>query len=189
MPKIAIDYSKTIIYKLCCNDINITDIYIGHTTDFKSRKNQHKQCCNNEKNKKHNINVYQFIRDNGGWDNWYMVMVEEYSCNSLLEATKRERYYIEELKATLNSNIPSRTKKEYRIDNLELHKKWDKERRLNNIEIFKEKDKLYYENNKDKIKERVNKKINCDCSGCYTINNKSKHIKTKLHQEYLTSLV
>ena len=58
------DYSKTIIYKLCCNDINITDIYIGHTTNIIKRKYQHKNCCNNEKNKNYNYKVYQYIRDN-----------------------------------------------------------------------------------------------------------------------------
>jgi len=34
MPKTEIDYSSTIIYKLVCNDLNITDNYVGHTTNF-----------------------------------------------------------------------------------------------------------------------------------------------------------
>ena len=36
------DYSKTIIYKICCNDENITECYIGHTTEFNNRKYKHK---------------------------------------------------------------------------------------------------------------------------------------------------
>jgi hypothetical protein len=40
MPKNQTDYSKTIIYKLCCLDTDVKDIYIGHTTHFTSRKNQ-----------------------------------------------------------------------------------------------------------------------------------------------------
>ena len=37
MPKLPIDYSKTIIYKIICCDLNIKDCYVGHTTDFTRR--------------------------------------------------------------------------------------------------------------------------------------------------------
>ena len=47
MPKLPIDYSKTIIYKIVCNDTNITDCYVGHTTDITRRKAHHKCSCNN----------------------------------------------------------------------------------------------------------------------------------------------
>ena len=39
MPKNQIDYSKVYIYKICCKDISINDIYVGHTTNFEQRKN------------------------------------------------------------------------------------------------------------------------------------------------------
>ena len=112
MPYKNIDYNKTIIYKLVCNDVNISDCYVGHTRDFTRRKLLHKTCCNNINGKKYNLNVYKFIRDNGGWDNWSMVIIEQYNCNNSLEAKQKERYYIEQLKASLNSNIPNRTDKE-----------------------------------------------------------------------------
>ncbi len=38
MPKKIIDFSKTIIYKIVCNDLNITDVYVGRTTNFINRK-------------------------------------------------------------------------------------------------------------------------------------------------------
>ena len=206
-----IDYSKTVIYKIFCKDSNITDTYIGHTTNFNKRKNQHKHCCYNENKKSYNLKVYQYIRNNGGWNNFEMVMIEEYSCNSKLEAEKRERYFIEELKATLNIVIPTRTKKEYnkdyrekkkeydiiyRKDNKDKIKEYHKEYRIINKEIIKELKKEYYENNKEKIKERnkkynennkekIKEKFNCECGGCYTKINISKHYKTKIHQEYL----
>ena len=41
--------------------------------------------------------------------------------------------------------------------------------------------KKWYQNNKDKLKE----KFNCDCGGCYTLENKTKHQKTKKHLLYL----
>ena len=49
MPRIPIDYTKTIIYKFVCNDINIKDIYVGATTDMIRRKAKHISVCNNEK--------------------------------------------------------------------------------------------------------------------------------------------
>ena len=38
MPRLPVDYKNTIIYKIVCNDLKIKDTYVGHTTDFKSRK-------------------------------------------------------------------------------------------------------------------------------------------------------
>ncbi len=49
MPKTKIDYSKTIIYRIVCKDLSITECYVGHTTNFTKRKCQHKNDCNNEK--------------------------------------------------------------------------------------------------------------------------------------------
>ena len=66
MPHKQVDYSKTIIYKIVCNDLNIKDCYVGHTTDFRTRKSTHKSHCNNPNDKKHHINLYQFIWNNGG---------------------------------------------------------------------------------------------------------------------------
>jgi len=65
MPKDAIGYSNTIIYKIFCNDTSVTDIYVGHTTNFIKRKYQHKVLCNTGKK----LKIYDLIRKNGGWDN------------------------------------------------------------------------------------------------------------------------
>ena len=77
MPRLAKDYSKSIIYKLCCLDINVKDIYVGSTTCMRNRRYAHKFNCNSIKSKKYNGNVYTFIRDNGGWCNWSMIIIEE----------------------------------------------------------------------------------------------------------------
>ena len=53
MPKTIIDYSKCIMYKIVCNDLEITDIYVGSTTAFTKRKCGHKTSCNNKTNKSH----------------------------------------------------------------------------------------------------------------------------------------
>ena len=112
MPKHYMNFENALIYQICCKDVSITDVYIGHTTNFKQKKAAHKASCNREKAHGYNSYVYKFIRENGGWDNWNMVLVEKFSCNDKLESLQKERYYIELLKATLNSIVPSRTIKE-----------------------------------------------------------------------------
>ena len=111
MPPNTINYSNTHFYKLCCKDPDVLDIYVGHTTDFANRKSIHKRYCNNEKDRHYNIYVYTFIRNNGGLDNWDMILIEKTECENLLDALKREREHIETLHATLNKRVPSRTKK------------------------------------------------------------------------------
>ena len=149
MPKKEIDYSNIIIYKIVCKDISITDCYVGHTTNFTKRKYQHKHSCNNENNKDYNMNVYQFIRENGCWDNWDMIEIERFNAIDENDAKKRERFYIEALNARLNKYIPTRTLKEYYQDN--------KEKILDNVRVYRENNKEqiqeYRENNRDKFKQ------------------------------------
>ena len=179
MPKVEIDYSKTIIYKICCKDINISDIYVGHTTDFIRRKAVHKSDCNNPNSKNYNHYVYQFIRDNRGWENWDMVEIEKYNCNDRLEACKRERYWIEELKSILNKNIPSRTKKEFDIEYYIANKK-DKLEKANN----------YYSDNKEKIKAQKAERIQCLICNCeIRRGDKAQHQKSQKHQDNLNNQI
>lgn len=153
MPRISIDYSKTIIYKICCKDVNITDIYVGHSTDLIRRRQQHKQNCYNETDKEYNVYKYQFIRENGGWENWSLIPIEEFPCENVNQARIRERYWIETLKATLNKQIPTRTNKEYYEDNKEHIKEVIKEWYEDNKEYLKEYRKEWYNNNKEHKKE------------------------------------
>ena len=102
-----------IIYKIVCKDINITDCYVGSTNNFNRRKGQHKSSCNNPNDKNYNLKIYQIIRATNGWENFNMIEIEKYNCNNKNEACKRERYWLETLKANLNMVIPTRTNKEY----------------------------------------------------------------------------
>ena len=61
------------VYKLCCLDPNVSAIYVGSTRSWRHRKHCHKFNCNNENSKKFTTYVYQFIRDNGGFENWDMI--------------------------------------------------------------------------------------------------------------------
>ncbi len=98
MPKDVICYSNTIIYKIYCNDKLVTDIYVGHTTNFIKRKYQHKILCNAGKN----LKVYNLIRQNGGWDNWTMMEIAKYNCQDATEARIREQEHYDLLNPSLN---------------------------------------------------------------------------------------
>ena len=150
MPRLNTDYSKTQMYRLVCNDLTITETYVGHTTNFVKRKCGHKSRCNNENDKKYNLKIYQTIRANGGWDNWMMVLIEDYPCTNSLEACKRERELMEEYDSKMNMIRPF-------VSNIELTKEKDMYNKeyykTNNDSILKQKVK-YYEKNKDVILQK-----------------------------------
>jgi len=175
------DYSKTIIYKICCKDTSITDIYIGSTCNFYRRKAQHKHDCNNDCN----YNVYQFIREHGGWDNWTMVMVHEASVENKLQKEKLERQFIEEMKPSLNAILPARTKKEWREQNkatlAEYKKLWAEE----NKEKIAESKKLWYETNKEIISKNKGEKITCECGAVVSKGNLTYHKTSAKHTKLL----
>jgi hypothetical protein len=106
MPKLVIDYSNTIIYKIFCNDPNVKHLYVGHTTNFVQRKHAHKQNCTNSNSICYDFKVYKMIRSNGGWDNWTMEIVNFFKCKDNYEARKKEQEYFVLLNATLNSSEP-----------------------------------------------------------------------------------
>ena len=41
-----VNYENSVIYKLCCTDPTVQDVYVGSTTNVRKRKNQHKECVN-----------------------------------------------------------------------------------------------------------------------------------------------
>ena len=180
-----------IYYKIVCKDENIKDCYVGKTNNLKKRFLKHKSNCYNENHKFYNLNLYKFIRENGGINNWNFIEIETNKYDKK-DSAIRERYLIEELNANLNIVIPSRTLQEWKEDNKKYHKKYyiknkeiikeyrenNKEKRKEyldkNIEKIKEKEKEYYEKNKDKILEKKKE---------YRENNKEK-IKEKKKEYY-----
>jgi len=111
MPKTIIDYSNTIIYKISCKDQTITDLYVGHTTNFVQRKHAHKQSCINMKSINYKCKLYEVIRNNGGWSNWQMDIINFYNCKNHYEARQKEQESFVSLNATLNSIEPLRPPK------------------------------------------------------------------------------
>lgn len=122
MPKMEIDYSNTVIYKITCKDPLITDLYVGHTTNFVQRKHGHKQSCINEKSNNYNCKLYKTIRANGGWNNWVMEIIAFFKCNDHYEARIKEQEYFTSLNATLNSLEPLPKPKPKAIEAQQLNK-------------------------------------------------------------------
>ena len=175
MSNISANYSKNVIYKIQCKNTDVNDIYIGHTTCYYQRYRLHKSNCNNESAKGYNYKIYKIIRENGGWENWNMIIIEKYPCNNVNEAKERERYWIEKESSKLNVSIPNRSKKEYSQLYRIIHK-----------EELAEKAKEYRENNKDKIKEYLEynkEKISFQKQDWYEANKDDILEKAKEHYE------
>lgn len=95
------DYNNTTLYKICCKDETVQDMYIGHTINFEKRINSH---MNNSKTSL--TKVYEFIRNHGGWDNWNMVILGKYKCKNRGQAARIEWFWWNKLGGSLNSVSP-----------------------------------------------------------------------------------
>ena len=164
-----------IIYKICCDDLP-EFIYVGSTKSFRNRKSSHKKDYNKGDTKK----LYTTIRENGGWDKWRMVILEDIGEVSLTQARIKEEEHRVNLNANLNSQRCFRTEEEKKIQHNKVANEWSK----NNKEKVLETNKTYREKNKDIIKEKKNMKFICVCGGTYTNANKSNHEKSKIHKKY-----
>ena len=167
-----------VIYKLFSKNPLASGFYIGSTKDLHNRQLNHKSCCNREKGKQYNFSVYKYIRDNGGFDEFDFEILELGEYQDKYCMRDRERYFIETLKPTLNSEIPNRTSKEHYQDNKEKKKKQRKEHYQDNKEYSKE----YYKKNEEKISKRRREKIECKVCNCMIMRtNKSGHNRTQKH--------
>ena len=157
MPRTKTDYTKGLIYKIVCRDNNITDCYVGSRTNITSRRSSHILRCDDENNAKHHYKVYKFIRENGGWNNWNLELIEYFSCEDNDELRAREQHFYELLNSTLNSRPPLATAEytnnrieQYKINHPEISKQW----RADNQATIKANKKQYYEDNKNTIIDR-----------------------------------
>jgi hypothetical protein len=178
-----------IIYEIKCNDVNVEFNYVGHTINFRVRKNSHKQTCNRENGEHYNYKIYKCIRENGGWDNWSMCPLEEYECESPIQARIREQYWLDIKQSKLNSLRAYTSlaqakeqhkiyKKQYKIDNKEIIKEKDKQYYIDNKEVINEQNKQYRTNNKDNIKA-YNKQYASDNKEAIKESKKQKYINNK----------
>lgn len=155
------------IYKICCDNCP-NFVYVGSTKAFRQRKNSHKKDYNKGDTKK----LYTTIRENGGWDNWRMVILEDCGEISLTEARIKEEEWRVKLNGNLNSYKCHRTEEE--------KKEYDNE--YNNREDVRERKAQWQRDNKDKRQQ----KIKCEeCGREVSYTHFSRHKKTKIHLEKL----
>ena len=162
-------YSNGKIYKIVSNQTD--DIYIGSTCQKLCQR-----MCNHRCNfklwkngKYYFVTSFELIKH----DDCKIILIEDYQCDNKEQLNQRERFYVENMDC-VNKCIPGRTRKEY-----------GKEHYQNNRELLCEKAKIYRESHKYKIRENNKEKHNCECGGKYTTCNKSRHLKSKKHINYL----
>ena len=158
------DYSKSVIYRIICNVTK--EIYIGSTTDFKTRQKGHRTVSNSTSSKQ--------IIERG---NYIFQIIEYFPCNSKKELHTKERYYIEN-NLCINKTIPTRTHQEYHLDTYNP-----------------EKSREYYLKNKEKIIERQkapkwerNDPKICICGKMVTRPDcQKRHEKSKKHLDFINN--
>jgi hypothetical protein len=151
MPRKPIEYNKTQFYKIVCKDLQLPDCYVGHTTNFATRKAMHKHNAGNANAKDHKSHLYQHIKNHGGWDNFDMLLIETRDCLNRLEACRIEREHIEQLGAMLNCKRPAVSKEEKREYNRTYALANCKDYYRENRETILLQKKRYYENKKLQI--------------------------------------
>jgi hypothetical protein len=166
--------------------------YIGSCEYMRLRINRHKETCSNENSMGYNYKVYQFVRENGGWD--YFDIVEICKCD-IDKLRETEQYHMDFVKPSLNtinayvSEEDRRQqmrdcKKLYHKKNQDKNNEKSREYYHKNNEKLKENAKKYREKNKDKLKE-WNCVVECECGKTYTKGHKTRHFKSQYHLSHL----
>tara|TARA_B000000565_G_C23660433_1_gene330205 strand:+ start:278 stop:790 length:513 start_codon:yes stop_codon:yes gene_type:complete len=159
------DYKNSVIYRIYCKNQDITDCYIGSTKCFEDRFNFHKNSTYNKNLHFYKYKVYQFIRDNGGWDNFNKEILEYYSCNNKVELKLKEQEYISNYKPTLN------THNAYATEEIKKQQRFNSYTKFNKSEYGLEYRERY----------RKEKKYCKYCDSFITKGGWAKHTKTKIH--------
>jgi hypothetical protein len=169
------DYKNGKIYKLISDDTD--KIYIGSTTsDLSKRIYEHKVSLKRWKNKTGPyITSFEIMK----YDNYEMILIEDYPCDNRNQLYSRERYWMDKFKGICVNKCM------YRGGNR-------KETWLAYANSHKEEQKIYYEENKKKIyeksKEKRKIKITCSCGSIFPKCRKSEHVKTKKHINHMKQI-
>jgi len=194
MPKKLIDFQKTVIYTISTGN----SLYVGSTTNFTQRKNNHNNNISNENKKTYNLKLYKTIRSNG--NEWDMQPHSKYPCNDKIEQTIEEQRIRILLNADLNMRSCGTGINYSELDRTEYGKQYYTVNKAKIIELCKqyktenkakidEYQKQYRTENKAKIVEYQNQKVTCECGCRVTKYNLATHKKTKKHQRLIQSQI
>jgi len=177
-----------IVYSITCQDKDVQSIYVGSTKDFVDRQRKHIYKSKDETN---NLKLYNTIRDNGGWVNWEIKILEICTRVTKSDARIREQFFYDKLEADLNMIKPHTTKeerrlsqheykKQYKVEHKEELSKMSKQYRVKNQEKIVEQKKQYNIENKEKILEKAkhyyieNRDERLEYQNQYALSNKEK---------------
>ena len=167
------DYSKGKIY--CIRSFKTDDVYIGSTIQTLAErlgKHRRQYKCYLNGNKLY-VSSFELLN----YDDHYIELIKLYPCSCKAELVAEEGQYIRDWDC-VNKVIPSRTKKQYYIDNRDKIKEKLKQYRINNKDKIREKRKQYYIDNRDKIKE-YDKQYRIDNRDKIKENNKQSYIDNR----------
>lgn len=165
------------IYEIIETDMDRT-IYIGSTTGkyFCLRKGEHTRPSTVKSNRQPKL--YGYIQNNGGWEKFTFNIIRYFDDINKQELLSLEKQYINEKKPIGNTIKPIETHEEYLERKRIQLRKFRKEHPEYLIKQKQQKSQIEY------IKRRCSTKINCECGGTYTLQNKTNHFSRKIHKEY-----
>jgi selenocysteine-specific translation elongation factor len=142
-------YKNAKIYKIVDNTNG--NVYVGSTCEptLALRLAKHRSKYKNYlKVGSGFVTSFKILENN----DYSIVLLEEYPCETKDQLLARERFYIENNKC-INKVVPTRSKNEYYEENKDKLKEQSKEYYEENKDKLKEQSKAYYKENKDKLKE------------------------------------
>jgi predicted GIY-YIG superfamily endonuclease len=93
-----------------------TQFYIGSTYKLSSRKSHHKKNATNKRSKLYWTKLYQYIRTNGGWDNFQFELLYKASFETKESRLIEEQTILNILNPPLNSNKACKCINDYVFD-------------------------------------------------------------------------
>jgi hypothetical protein len=144
------------IYAIKSNQTEL--IYIGSTIqELNERFDRHKSTYKVYINGKYNfVSSFDILQ----YDDAYIELIEDYTCNNKTELKRREGIIIQE---KLQQNV------------------------CVNMRIAGRTEKQYYHDNREQIKEYKKQKITCECGSIFRICDRARHNKTIKHLEYMSN--
>ena len=153
------------------------------------------------------------MTENGGFENFYIELVENYPCESLEQLSKREGEVLRSIgNMTMNKLMPGtfagksqaeydrernktserrQYKKEYikiymqehSEDQKEYHKNWYQQNKEKQLEDVNRR----YQEKKEEINAQKAVKVTCECGSCIRKGDLNKHKKSQKHINFINS--
>jgi len=193
------DFSNSTIYHIRHIETKKV-VYVGSTTNFLIRKNKHKHSCTkpniNNNNKHYNQPIYQYIRDNGDFNNFEIIPVLQLSLENNIQLLIEEQKEIDKYDTLVNCKNSKQDTELYKKESLERLNKWrednpDREKQAKKDYTTKHRDKILqnhkdrYNANKTNINEKRKEKMTCECGCIVRKADITKHIKTMKHHNLM----